>query len=83
MSDEFKRLYRSQTETRLAGVCGGVGVYLKIDPVVVRLLWVGITCLTGFIPGIVAYLLAWVIVPPAPLPVRGAQPAEPARESTT
>ena len=73
MDEKFKRLYRSQTETRLIGVCGGLGVYVGMDPVVVRLLWVGITCLTGFIPGIVAYLVAWLIVPEAPLPARSTQ----------
>jgi phage shock protein C len=83
MTDDFKRLYRSYAEARIAGVCGGLGIYLKIDPVVVRLLWVGVTCLTGFAPGIVAYLLAWLIVPTEPLPARTAQPAEPAPDSTT
>jgi phage shock protein PspC (stress-responsive transcriptional regulator) len=83
MSDDFKRLYRSQTDARLAGICGGLGVYLGIDPVVVRLLWVGVTCLTGFAPGILAYVIAWFIVPPEPVTVHRAQPAEPTRESTT
>jgi phage shock protein PspC (stress-responsive transcriptional regulator) len=82
MSDDFKRLYRSQTNARLAGLCGGLGVYLKIDPVIVRLIWVGVTCLTGFAPGIVAYLIAWIIVPPEPITVHQAQPVEPTREST-
>ena len=82
MNDQFKRLYRSQTEARLAGVCGGLGVYLKIDPVLVRLLWVGITCLTGFVPGMVAYLIAWLIVPLQPLPVAETSPSEPVREGT-
>ena len=58
MSREIKRLYRSSTEARLAGVCGGLGQYLSFDPVIVRLLWVGITCLTGVIPGLLAYAAA-------------------------
>lgn len=82
MSDDFKRLYRSQTNARLGGICGGLGVYLRIDPVVVRLLWVGVTCLTGFVPGILAYLIAWVIVPPEPVTVHRAEPVEPTREGT-
>lgn len=82
MSNDFKRLYRSRTDQRLAGICGGLGVYLKIDPVVVRLLWVGVTCLTGIAPGIVAYLIAWFIVPPEPATVHPAQPVEPTPEST-
>ena len=47
MSEPFKRLYRSTIEARLAGVCGGIGLYLRVDPVVIRLLWVAITCFTA------------------------------------
>jgi len=36
-----KRIYRSKTNRIIGGVCGGVGDYLGIDPVLVRLLWVG------------------------------------------
>ena len=64
-----KRLYRSRDESRLAGVCGGLGTYMDLDPVFVRVIWVVGTCITGFIPGIVAYLLAWIIMPEQPLPV--------------
>jgi len=66
MADPIKRLYRSSTETRLAGVCGGVGLHFGIDPVIIRLAWVGLTCVTGFVPGIVAYVAAWIIVPIEP-----------------
>jgi phage shock protein C len=76
MSEDYKRLYRSRAAAQLAGVCAGLGSYVKIDPVVVRLLWVGVTCLTGFIPGIVAYLIAWLIVPQEPLPAPAARPAD-------
>lgn len=69
MSLQNKRLYRSREESRLAGVCGGLGTYLDLDPVFVRVIWVAGTCITGFIPGIVAYLLAWIIMPEQPLPV--------------
>ena len=64
-----KRLYRSRDESRLAGVCGGLGTYMDLDPVFVRVIWVVGTCITGFIPGVVAYLLAWIIMPEQPLPV--------------
>ena len=82
MSDDYKRLYRSRTEARLAGICGGLGAYLGFDPVIVRLLWVGVTCVTGFAPGIVAYLIAWVIVPQEPATVHQARSAESTGEST-
>ncbi len=75
MTENMKRLYRSRTEVLLAGVCGGVGLYIQMDPVIVRLIWVGVTCVTGFIPGIVAYLVAWLIVPREPTRAEVAQPA--------
>jgi phage shock protein C len=69
MSLQNKRLYRSRVESKLAGVCGGLGDYMDLDPVFVRVIWVVGTCITGFVPGIVAYLLAWLIMPEQPLPV--------------
>ncbi|HLH72290.1 MAG TPA: PspC domain-containing protein [Chloroflexota bacterium] len=61
-----KKLFRSRENRMLAGVCGGVGEYLGIDPTIVRLLWVG-AVLLGFVPAFVAYLLAWAIVPDEPV----------------
>ncbi len=56
-----KRLYRSNTNKVLLGICGGIGEYLNVDPVVVRLLWVIFCCMGG--SGIVAYIVAAIIVP--------------------
>jgi phage shock protein PspC (stress-responsive transcriptional regulator) len=50
----------------LAGVCGGVGEYFDIDPVLIRLLYLMITLFTAVAPGIVCYLIAIAIVPKAP-----------------
>lgn len=61
-----KRLYRSLDESKLAGVCAGLGDYLGADPVFVRVIWAIGTTLTGFVPGILAYLFAWLIMPPEP-----------------
>lgn len=56
-----KKLYRSAQNRVFAGVCGGIGEYFDIDPVLIRLLWVfAIFWLGG---GILAYLLAMIIVP--------------------
>ncbi len=63
---EIKRLYRSLTDRKLAGVCGGLGEYFNMDPVIVRLLWVVFTLLGG--AGIVAYLLAIILIPNHPDP---------------
>lgn len=61
---EIKRLYRSGKEKILGGVCGGIAEYLQIDPVLVRLLWIGFCFLWG--AGIILYIIAWVIIPRNP-----------------
>ena len=68
-----KRIYRSRTDRHIAGICGGIGSYAGLDPVLVRLVLVAATCLTGFIPGTVAYLFGWIIVPDEPMPVAATQ----------
>ncbi len=57
-----KKLFRSTKNRIIAGVCGGIGEYLNVDPTVVRLLWVFFT-LISFGAGILAYIIAWIIVP--------------------
>lgn len=57
---EPKRLCKSKTNRMIAGVCGGIGEYLNIDPTVIRLIMV----LLGFTgTGIVAYIVAAIIMP--------------------
>ena len=63
VSKSVKRLYRSKKEKIIAGVCGGLGDYLNLDPVIIRLACVLVTTLTAGFPGIVAYLIAWAIMP--------------------
>ncbi len=60
---EFKKLYRSSTDRRIAGVCGGIGEYFGVDANIIRLVWIIATALTTFIPGIIAYVIAAVIIP--------------------
>jgi len=74
MNPPFKRIYRSRIEVQAAGVCGGLGIYFGIDPVVIRLGVMLATLITGIVPGLVAYLAAWVIMPLEPLP----DPVQPA-----
>lgn len=56
-----KKLYKSQTNRMLAGVCGGIAEYLGIDPTVVRLIWVIVSFVWGF--GVLAYIIAAIIMP--------------------
>ena len=62
----MKRLYKSKENKVFAGIIGGIGEYLNIDPVVLRLVWVIMAIFTAFIPGILAYLIAIFIVPDQP-----------------
>ena len=45
------------------GVCGGIGNYFNLDPTIIRLSWVIMTAITGFILGVIAYLIAAVVIP--------------------
>jgi len=45
----------------IAGVCGGLGEYLNVDPVLIRLAWAAFILFGG--AGILAYIIAWVIMP--------------------
>ena len=57
-----KKLYRSKKEKMIGGVCGGVAEYLDADPTIVRLI-VAIGTLISVGLGILAYLIAWIIIP--------------------
>ena len=59
-----KKLYRSATDKKLAGVCGGVAKCLNMDPTVIRVLW-AIISLFAFV-GVVAYILCAFIIPEEP-----------------
>jgi phage shock protein PspC (stress-responsive transcriptional regulator) len=58
-----KRLVRPYEGRKLAGVCAGIGDYLGLDPVLIRVLWVLAVLCVG---GILAYLIAWIIIPNEP-----------------
>jgi phage shock protein C len=58
----MKRLYRSQTDKKIAGVCGGIAEYFDIDPTLVRVIFV-ILLLPGGLPGLLPYLVLWVVIP--------------------
>ena len=56
-----RRLYRSKKDKIIGGVCGGIAEYLNIDPVIIRILWIVGILMWG--AGILAYLIAWIIIP--------------------
>ncbi|HME13641.1 MAG TPA: PspC domain-containing protein [Candidatus Acidoferrum sp.] len=67
-----KRLVRSSTDSKIAGVCGGLADYFDVDPMIIRLVWVVLFLCGG--TGGLAYIILWIVLPLAPtgVPVPGA-----------
>ena len=59
-----KKLYRSRTDKKICGVCGGLAKYLNMDPTIVRLLVVLLTLFVG--GGLIAYIICALIMPEEP-----------------
>lgn len=73
-----KRLYRSRRSSVIAGVCGGLGEYFDIDPVLIRILAVVLFFASGI--GLLAYIIGWIAIPrerEGDVVVESGQPAEP------
>lgn len=56
----MEKLYRSVTDRRVAGVCGGLGEYFKIDPVIFRIIF-AVFLFAG--AGLLVYIIIWILVP--------------------
>ena len=61
---QTRKLYRSRTDRKLAGICGGLAQYFNADTTLIRVLFVVLALLGG--PGLVIYLLMWILVPQEP-----------------
>ncbi len=70
----MKRIYKNKKEGKLGGVCSGVGDYLDIDPVIIRLIFVFSVFVWG--AGILIYIILWAIIPTNPNPSNKATPAK-------
>ena len=56
----MKRLYRDKTDYKIAGICSGLGEYLNIAPVIIRLVFLFGLFLGG---GLLVYIIAWFVIP--------------------
>lgn len=63
MSTSPRKLTRSRTDRKIAGVCGGIAHYFGWDPTLVRVVYVVVSVASVGFPGIAAYLLLWVLMP--------------------
>jgi phage shock protein C len=61
-----KKLMRSRSDRKIAGVCAGLAEHLDLDATLVRLLWLFVAIMSGIFPGLVVYLLAWIVMPEEP-----------------
>lgn len=61
----MKKLYRSKTDKKIAGICGGIGKYINVDPTVIRVGFI-ILALPGGLPGVLPYLVLWLVIPEEP-----------------
>ena len=60
----IRRLYRSRDDRVVAGICGGLGEYFQVDPVLIRILWIVLIFAGG--AGVLLYLLMWILIPRQP-----------------
>ncbi len=59
-------LHRSRKHKMIAGVCGGIAEWLGWDPTVVRIVYVLVSILSAAFPGIIVYVILWILMPKAP-----------------
>jgi phage shock protein C len=59
-------LYRSRRHSIIAGVCGGLAEWLGWSPMWVRLLYIVLSILSVAFPGIIVYIILWIVMPKAP-----------------
>ena len=56
----MKKLYRNKSDSKIAGVCSGIGDYFEIDPVIIRL---GFLLALFLGAGLIVYIIGWIIIP--------------------
>ena len=65
MANDVKKLYRSETDRMIAGICGGIGETYTVDSTIIRLVFAAVALFT-LGTAVLIYLLAWIIIPEAP-----------------
>lgn len=59
------KIFKRSNNKMLAGVCGGIAEYFNLDPTLVRVGYVLISIFSAAFPGILVYIILWVVMPPA------------------
>jgi phage shock protein PspC (stress-responsive transcriptional regulator) len=71
-STRSRKLTRSRTDKKIAGVCGGFADYLETDVTLIRIILIMLALFGGW--GILGYIIAWIIMPETPQPSPAAAP---------
>jgi phage shock protein C len=58
-----KKLFRSEKNKMIGGVCAGLAEYFDIDTSLVRLIFVALTMVTAILPMLIFYIIAWIVIP--------------------
>ncbi|NLC44669.1 MAG: PspC domain-containing protein [Clostridiales bacterium] len=59
----MKKMYLSETDKKISGVCGGIAEFFDIDSTLIRLAWVILSIITTGFPGLIAYIISALIIP--------------------
>ena len=59
----MRKLTRSRKDRKIAGVCGGIADYFRIDSTLVRLAAIFLCFITGIAPLLIVYIIAWLVIP--------------------
>ncbi len=65
MPDASRPLRRSRTNREIAGVVGGLAEYFRVDPTLLRVIYVVVSIVSAAFPGLLVYILLWLLVPEA------------------
>ncbi len=63
IAGSLRRLVKSRTDSKLAGVCGGLAAYFDVDPTLARVLYLAATFFTGIVPGVILYFVLALVMP--------------------
>ena len=63
MGMTMRRLYRSTTDRKVAGICGGLAEFWDYDPTIIRLAAVLLALVTVLLPFVITYVIGWMIIP--------------------
>ena len=58
-----KKLYKSKTDEKIAGVCGGIAEYFDIDPTLIRVAYVVLSLFSAAFPGVLLYIILMILIP--------------------